>query len=156
MSSSPTSDRFEKSYDKQGNLIIRVVEDAVGNLLQIAEVYSATNPPSSAEFPDWNALVNVVDAFINSNSSSIYTFHRIVLNGISAFTFPSNTVEFNVKPQTISGTPTFDDKLGNVTPIYPNEGSIQGAAEGACPVLGNFPTVVSTTGDVIIIEYFTI
>ena len=154
MANNIAHNRFLKAFDKEGNLQIRVTEDANGNLLQNAETYSATNPPSTTEFPNWLALVNVVNSTIVSLENETFTTNRIVLRGLGAFTFPLNTTAFNIKPQTISGNPTFNDGNGNITEIFGNEGSIQYSLDDFY-TFTNPPTVNSTVGDIIIIEYLT-
>ena len=154
MANSLAQNRFSKAFDKEGNLQIRVTEDVNGNLLQNAETYSAANPPSTSEFPNWLALVNTVNATVSLLENKTFTTNRIFLSGIGSFTFPPNTVAFNIKPQTVSGNPTFNDGNGNITPIFSNEGSIKFSLD-EYDTFTNPSTLTSTVGDVFVVEYLT-
>lgn len=54
-------DRFATARNKQGQLLIQVLEDASGNLLDPSPIYSDANPPADPEFANWSSLVQAVN-----------------------------------------------------------------------------------------------
>lgn len=147
------SRRFAKRYTLSGELEIIILKDDQGALLDTRlGPFSASVPPSSVEFPDWNTLITEVEELENTELVT----NRIEVKDVDTWTVTSDMVSFNIKA--ISSTAsTFTDANSVVTPIQTGE-VIAYSSDQSDPnrLSSGVTTLTSVSGDSFIVEYQTL
>lgn len=141
--------RFGRRYTRDGELEIVIWQDSSGNFLdQRLGPFSASNPPSSTEFPDWPTLIGVI------NTPKKLIPERMSLTGPTTWTSTSDMVSFNIKALNSSSS-TFTGINTPPTPIETGETISYSADQSDPNNLEDGVVLEVASGDFFIIEYQT-